>query len=211
MVSKVLYRPFEETDFDTIAMILQAQWHTGDNQEVYNFLEACDDLAYCLINSTFSQVALVDDVPRGIVLARTGERDPAWIRRWARASDDFMTQMRSVDKKALDRYLEFIAATVKITDRLIKEGGVDPASEITLLAVDETARGLGIGSVLLDAARSELSSRGCSQAYLCTDTTCDWKFYEARGMKRVARYSASWEERRLLPREMYLYRMTISD
>ena len=85
MVSRVLYRPFEETDFDTIAMILQAQWHTGDNQEVYNFLEACDDLAYCLSGSTFSQVALVDDVPRGIVLARAGERDPAWVRRWARA------------------------------------------------------------------------------------------------------------------------------
>lgn len=208
MVSKVLYRPFEETDFDSIASILRDKWHSSkDASDVYNFLEACDDLAYCLSCSTFSQVALIDDAPRGIVLARAGKVDDAWERRWKRASDDFMEQMRSVDARALERYRTFIDASTRANSRLIEQSGVDTASEITLLAVDETARGLGIGSLLLDAARSHVAAQGLPEAFLCTDTDCDWRFYEARGMKRIARISTPREERKLLPREMFLYRM----
>lgn len=208
MVSKVLYRPFEESDFDEIARIMQAQWHASEAAAgAYNFLEACDDLAYCLSLSTFSQVALVDDAPRGIVLARAGEADGAWVSRWQAASEDFMEQMHAIDPAALARYRSFIDATVRINDRLVEQSAVDTASEVTLLVVDKTARGLGIGSVLFDAARDHVAAEGLPYAYLATDTDCDWKFYEAHGMKRVARYRTTRDERKLLPREMYLYRM----
>ena len=153
MVSKVLYRPFEETDFDSIATILQDCWHTDGNSEVYNFLEACDDLAHCLSVSTFSQVALVDDAPRGIVLARTGQPDPAWTQRWNEVSYDFFTQMRAIDADALARYERFISLTGGIDENLLRTSGIDGSSEVTLLAVDRNTQGLGIGSVLLDAAR----------------------------------------------------------
>lgn len=207
MVSKVLYRPFEESDFDEIAQIMQAQWHTSEAAAAaYNFLEACDDLAYCLSISTFSQVALVDDTPRGIVLARSGEADGAWVSRWQTAADDFMEQMRAIDPQALARYRSFIDATVRINDRLVEQSAVDTESEITLLVVAKTARGLGIGSVLLDAARDHAAVEGHPYTYLATDTTCDWEFYETHGMKRVARYRTTRDERKLLPREMYLYR-----
>lgn len=211
MVSKVLYRPFEETDFDSIATILQDCWHTNENSEVYNFLEACDDLAHCLSVSTFSQVALVDDAPRGIVLARTGQPDPTWTQRWNEASRDFFTQMRTIDKDALARYEQFISLTGNIDKDLLRTSGIDGSSEITLLAVDHNTQGLGIGSVLLDAAADHIASQGYTQTFLYTDTDCDWKFYERRGLRRAVAHRATRDERKFVPREMYLYRLRLSD
>ena len=165
MVSRVIYRPFEEGDFDALAAILQATWHSESPNEAYNRLEATYDLAHALSISSFSQVVLVDGFPRGIVLARAE------------------------------------------SDRLPYAAAWD---QITLLAVSETTRGMGIGSVLLDAAASYVSSRGARGAFLYTDTDCSWKFYERRGLKRAAAYRASREERKLLPREMYLYGLDLS-
>lgn len=67
---EICYRPFEAPDFDALAEILQPLWHTRSSIERYNFLEACDDLAYCLSVSNFTQVALVDGVPGGALAGR---------------------------------------------------------------------------------------------------------------------------------------------
>lgn len=205
MVSRVLYRPFEEDDFDVLAEILQLQWHTKTENDVFNYLEACDDLAYCLSTSTFSQVALVDGAPRGIALARSGDPESAWSQRWLSASKDFLGQMERLDAQGLARYRAFIDEADRINTQMIREGGVDASSEVVLLAVAESARGLGIGSVLFDAAVDYVAACGHASTYLVTDSTCDWKFYEKRGLRRAAHHRATREERRLVPRDMYVY------
>ena len=205
MVSRVLYRPFEEDDFDVLAEILQLQWHTKTENGVFNYLEACDDLAYCLSTSTFSQVALVDGAPRGIALARSGDPEPAWSQRWLSASKDFLGQMEHIDQQGTERYRAFIDEAERLNTQMIQEGAVDTSSEIVLLAVAESARGLGIGSILFDAAVDYVAACGHATTYLVTDSTCDWQFYERRGLKRVAHHRATREERRLVPRDMYLY------
>lgn len=210
MVSKVSYRPFDETDFDELAAIMQLHWHARSANDAYNYLEACDDLAYCLSTSTFSQVARIDDTPCGIVLARAGAVDGSWERRWLDASSDFMEQMRAIDPEAQRRYRDFIEASVRVNEDMIGLAGINTDSEITLLAVASTAQHLGIGSVLLDAASSYVASCGFTETYLCTDTDCTWKFYEQRGLKRIATHRATREERHLLPREMYLYSLDLS-
>ncbi len=210
MVSSVLYRPFEESDFDTLAGIMQRQWHTRGDGDLYNFLEACDDLAYCLSVSTFSQVALVDGEPRGLVLARSGSPDPAWRERWEQASADFLAQMHEVDTESEQAYRSFIELADSVNRQLVETAQLDCDSEITLLVVDDAARHQGIGSVLIDASISYLSAQGQTRSYLCTDTDCAWEFYERRGMKRLAKHHASWEERKLLPREMYVYGIDLS-
>ena len=83
--------------------------------------------------------------------------------------------------------------------------------EVTLLAVDEEMRGLGVGTVLLDAAVSHLSARGATTAHLYTDATCSYQFYEGRGFKRAATHRANREERRRdMPRETYLYELDLT-
>ena len=76
---------------------------------------------------------------------------------------------------------------------------------------DRDVHGLGVGSVLLDAAVSYLSSRGATRAHLYTDSNCSWKFYELHGFKRAATHRANREERRHdMPRESFLYELDLT-
>lgn len=210
MVSRVIYRPFDEDDFNALTSILKDTWHTYASNQEYNALEAACDLVHSLAISSFSQVVLVDDVPCGIVLARAeGDRLPH-AERCDAAMQTFLKRMRELDSTATDEYLSFLDAEQRVNSRLLEQSGLARASQITLLAVSGAARGLGIGSVLLDAATSYVSSRGAKGLYLYTDTDCSWKFYERRGLKRAAMYRTSREERHVLPREMYLYGLDLS-
>ena len=84
-------------------------------------------------------------------------------------------------------------------------------NEVTLLAVDRDVHGPGVGTVLLDAAVSHLSSLGATRAHLYTDSNCSWKFYELHGFKRTATHRANREERRHdMPRESFLYELDLT-
>lgn len=210
MVSRVLYRPFEESDFDAIASILQRVWHNTTSNDEYNFLEACRDLAHSLSISTFSQVALIDQEPRGIVLARSGEVPAPDCEHWQAIETRLFDRMHDLNARAAEFTRCYARSEVKINNLLLEQSGLSPANQITLLAVDKSVHGLGIGGVLLDAACSYLSAQGGLSAYLYTDSDCSWKFYEHKGLKRAATHKSTREERKLLPREMYLYGLDLS-
>ena len=58
--------------------------------------------------------------------------------------------------------------------------------ELTLFAVDASARGLGIGSRLYRDYLDHLRAHGRSDFYLYTDSLCTYQFYERQGMSRAA-------------------------
>lgn len=210
MVSRVTYRPFDENDFNELATILQDTWHTHVPSPGYGFLEACCDLAHSLAISTFSQVALIDEAPRGIVLARPGSRHTIMDERWHRAWADYCHQMQLAEPQAAAAYDSTVKMMDRTNARLLQSSGLAGSTEITLLAVDKTARGLGIGGVLLDAVTTYLASHGADRAFMYTDTDCTWPFYEHHGFKRAGSYRAKREERKLIPKEMYIYGLDLS-
>lgn len=207
---EICYRPFETPDFDALAEILQPLWHTRSSIERYNFLEACDDLAYCLSVSNFTQVALVDGVPGGVVLARGGSVDTAWAARWQGAARGYLEQMDALDAHSARRYQAHIDLSCRIGDDLVAACGAPAESEVTLLAVHGAARRRGIGATLLEAAAAHLAASGQARLYLSTDTECNWAFYERQGLTRLAAHRASADERELLPEETYLYGLDLA-
>ena len=118
--------------------------------------------------------------------------------------------MDSYDAKAARTFQTWYDGMRKVDERLLASSGLTLDNEITLLVVDPSAQGLGIGTVLFDAASSYYAALGDLKAYLYTDSDCKWSFYELRGMKRLGRYKSTREERSLLPREMYLYGLDLS-
>lgn len=211
MISRVLYRPFDESDFEPCAQIVQDAWHKDSGNEVYNFFEAAADFSCCLSVSTFSQVAVVDGRVCGIVLARTGKRNMKTSDHWAQVEHDIIHQMQQIEPELTDQYLTFIKTQVRINNWLIEQCPQTPPDEITLLAVSSSTRGLGVGSVLLDAACSHVTNQGGTSAYLFTDTDCSYKFYEHRGFKRAAAHKANLNERFCsLPRESFLYTLDLN-
>lgn len=158
MVSRVLYRPFDTEDFDAIALILQQLWHNNSDNDEYNRLEAACDLAYCLSSSTFSQVAVIDGEARGIALARAGQNSGVAINEhWMDTERALLSQMRELEPDACAEYLSFVRATIRTNNRLLESSPLPHDNEVTLLAVDRDVHGLGVGTVLLDAAVSHLS------------------------------------------------------
>lgn len=119
--------------------------------------------------------------------------------------------MRELEPDACAEYLSFVRATIRTNNRLLESSPLPHDNEVTLLAVDRDVHGLGVGSVLLDAAVSYLSSRGATRAHLYTDSNCSWKFYELHGFKRTATHRANREERRHdMPRESFLYELDLT-
>lgn len=211
MVSRVLYRPFEESDFDAVATILQRDWHTDSENDVYNYLEACADLCYCLSESTFSQIALIDDDVRGIVLARAGAPDTCWADRWKGAERDILAQMSAIEPDQTEAYLACTRTQATTNHHLLEQSGISRDDEICLLAVSSAAQGLGIGTILLDAATSYVSAQGATATYLYTDTDCTYTFYEHHNFKRMAQHRANREELRAgLPVRSFLYSLDLS-
>lgn len=58
-------------------------------------------------------------------------------------------------------------------------------AEVTLLLVDETARGCGVGRALFDHAMRRFRDTGVDRYFLFTDTSCNVGFYEHRGLARL--------------------------
>lgn len=162
--------------------------------------------------STFSQVAVIDGEARGISLARAGQTASTSIdEHWMDAERALLSQMRELEPNACAEYLSFVRATIRTNNRLLESSPLPHDNEVTLLAVDQDVHGLGVGTVLLDAAISHLSSRGATSAHLYTDSNCSWKFYELHGFKRTATHRANREERRHnMPRESFLYELDLT-
>ena len=119
--------------------------------------------------------------------------------------------MRELEPEACAEYLSFVRTTIRTNNRLLESSPLPHDNEVTLLAVDPDVHGLGVGTVLLDAAISHLSSRGATSAHLYTDSNCSWQFYELHGFKRTATHRASREERhRNMPRESFLYELDLT-
>lgn len=211
MVSRVSYRPFEDDDFNELAKIVQSTWHAKAPSSLYGYLEACCDLAYCLSVSSFSQVALVDGEPCGIALARGNHIHRRFTEHWEQASIDFNKKLWQADPKFAGGYFASTDAMRRVNGQMLEDSNIPRTYEITLLIVNEEARGSGMGSLLLDALLSYLTSHGAARAYLFTDTESNWQFYERHGFKRRASHRAAWDERKLLPRELYLYEIDLTD
>jgi ribosomal protein S18 acetylase RimI-like enzyme len=63
-----------------------------------------------------------------------------------------------------------------------------PVGRISMLVVDEAARGLGIGTVLLRAAEQALATRGCALIEVTSNVRLikAHEFYERSGFKRTS-------------------------
>lgn len=205
MVSRVTYRPFDEDDFEQLSAIVREAWHNDMPTTELNELAAKNDLAYMLSVSTFSQVALVDGEPCGIVLVCPSGRRATVSRRWLMISENCLRRMRELDPEAAAAHWASIQLAGSKNDKLLEKSGFAGTTEISLLAVSSSKRSMGLGSVLLDAATTYLASHGDGRAFLYTDTNCSWKFYEHHGFKRAAAYRARRDERKLLPKELYVY------
>lgn len=204
----IVYRPVDESDLPALAEILRGLWHTDTPTEEYATLEALHDVLDCLSWSTFAIVAEVDGEAAGICCANTGvNRGNGSFARWGELRDEVELRLQKADPVAAARYRAYLDASYTVNKGLIADAGITHEAEIVLLAIGPRARGLGIGRALIAHATERLREAGAPDAFLFTDTDCDWGFYDHLGLKRAAEHWRGPDDYEGLPEGMFLYRV----
>ena len=203
-MADVRYRAFRKSDFRDLADIVGEFWHERPDKDEQLLLGTID-LATCLRRTTHSQVALADGRPVGMMLVRAGDCGVAAKNFWQRVVQEAFDSLYELDPDLFDQTLARSEAETAINARLLQESGCDERFEIVLFILDSAVRGRGIGCDLFAGAEDYLIEKGAHEAFLYTDESCDWGFYEHRGLRRAAEdHPAPREDAPLLP-GYYLY------
>lgn len=85
----------------------------------------------------------------------------------------------------------------------------DYPAEVALFVISPRAQGLGIGSQLYQRFLKSLKERDVQRYYLFTDTSCNYKFYELKGLKRSCTREYNPQTANHLSLDLYLYTGTV--
>lgn len=108
-------------------------------------------------------------------------------------------------------FFQFIK-TEELDEELLKESGRSYDAELTLLIVRPGMKGAGIGDRLYREVWDYLERENLQTICLFTDSSCNYGFYEHKGMRRIAQKTFYWksedEEKEGIPEEYYLYEVS---
>jgi GNAT superfamily N-acetyltransferase len=130
-------------------------------------------------------VAELDNRPIGIALARFRQPDET-THKWSDLYDRFCTKAEKISSLDINAELTLCAEEKSLTTR----NGQENYEFLELLAVNPDSQGLGIGGMLFTRVENYLRSKGASALCLVTDDGCDWKFYQHKGLVRIASSTA---------------------
>lgn len=182
MSEKITFREFQENDRTSLENIIRGTW----NYDRLCTPKTAQKLASvylnsCLANQTYTQVALIDNKPVGIIMCKNkkSHRCPFKIRiRW-------MVSVISLYTSKEGRRVSKIFECVENIDKeLLKQCSTDYNGELSFFAISEKCRGKGIGKSLFEKAVLYMQSQNIFNFYLFTDTSCNYGFYEHQGMER---------------------------
>lgn len=184
----ISYRSFESQDADDIKRMVDEAFsihrYAPRPQLLHSALEVY--LRECLAASTYAEVAVIDGRTVGVMMGRVAgqPRLPGRFRHhvvaWAHMIKLAITGF--AHRRTLLQHFAFTT-----TYRNLRAQVQTPLTdELTLFAVDETTRGLGVGTALYERFLGHLQDHGRTDFYLYTDSWCTYQFYESRGMTRAA-------------------------
>lgn len=164
-------------------------------------------LADVLSESSRIWVAEVSGVPVGIAAVKNNRRKifrPGYRFRRLLAGARIL-----LGGQGRTEFLQFIKMEA-LDKELLSASGMEFDAELTFLVVDPDYKGWGIGGRLYRLFTDYLKYENLNSFYLFTDSSCDFTFYEHKGLKRLAAKTFYWAEEAdgeevKIPEEYYLY------
>ncbi len=205
----VIYRDLEERDIDELALLLASIWWASPDGVQADLEFGTVDLANLANRATFAQVAEMDGEVIGYIAARCGNPDFETKNYWRKLGRDAYSKIEEKSYAAAKDLADYYVFEEHAHNVMLNQCDEDLSNELVLFAVADKARGRGVGSTLLKLATDYLKSQGAKNAFLFTDTSCNWQYYEKRGMERIAKYKSSEKEiAEGRPCELYIYKFT---
>lgn len=182
MNTPITFREYQNQDFNALADIVRKTW---------KYDEFCSPRAAralgriylnsCLANQTFTQVALRNGVPSGIIMCKNMQTYRPRLKYRLRLAGSIAAFLMSKDGRAASRLYKDID---RIDRDLLDNCKETYDGEIAFFAVDSECRGLGIGKQLFEAALRYMEKQQIRRFFLFTDTSCNYGFYEHQGLVR---------------------------
>ena len=182
-------RTMRRSDLPSIEQLTCDMWYADYEPRIGAAL-AHIDVEHCLARTTFAKVAELDGEIVGFILASIAAHTSkdSELRHSAKMAGAALTLLTDeAGRRALDEFIRI----ARVDDQLLREAGPFDA-EVVLFVLAPAARGHGLGKRLFGAVMEHFAQNGIDEYFLYTDTTCDYTFYEHRGL----------EQRGALPLEM---------
>lgn len=182
MNESVTFREFEESDRLAIEQIIRKTWNYDRfcTPKIAKRL-ASVYLSNCLTNQTYTQVALVNNFPVGIIMGKNRATHKCPLSLRLKMIKDTIKLLISKEGRKVSKIFSNVDG---IDKELLSLCSTDYQGELAFFAINKNYRGKGIGKALFEKVKEYMRSQNIHNFYLFTDTSCNYGFYEHQGMKR---------------------------
>ncbi|MGL4451067.1 MAG: GNAT family N-acetyltransferase [Sarcina sp.] len=182
MKGKIKFREYKKDDCIYLENIIRKTWE----YDLFCSEKVAKDmaslyLASCLASQTYTRVALIDNEPVGIIMARN-------IKKYRMSFRNGVNQIKKGLKLYLNKEgrntLKFFSGINDLDKELLSKRNKSYDGEVAFFVVNEKCRGTGIGKALFNFVIEYFKKENIKEFYLYTDDTCNYGFYEHQGLLR---------------------------
>lgn len=185
MKRTVVYRPFEQRDTAHLAEVISQSWSYEkmfSKNTAYHFSHIF--LYYELSRQSSNRVVEVEGRAAGIITS-------AFKSKHKRRGFYIMKVLKhglqmAVTAEGRNVLLNYVKAVDELNSRMLNSLNEPFKAELSLFAVSPSLLGLGTGSALFNDLLLQLKKNQIETYYLYTDTTCNFGFYDYKGLERAS-------------------------
>lgn len=184
MNSEIIFRKFKRKDRKAIWQMISEAWKYEEfaSTKVAKKL-AKVFLSSCLTNQTYTQVALADEIPVGVIMGKNNESCKcSLLYKISYAFSVFRLMLSKEGRKTSKIFSEVHDVDKRLLYEQEKKKSYQ--GELVFFVVSSKARGMGIGRQLFERFKNYMEESHVKRFFLFTDTSCNYGFYEHHGLKR---------------------------
>ena len=179
-MNAVIYRPYKRQDFKAVSSIINIIWKHESYYSPKTAVRLSEAyLRLCLTEQTFTQVALADGKPIGIIMGNHIRRHRCPLVLRLQAGWSVLVLSMTAEGRRSWRFLEEID---RIYAALLSGQPQEYKGELSFFAIHPDYHGQGIGRELFSRFCIYMERENIQHFYVFTDTSCNYGFYEHQGM-----------------------------
>lgn len=200
----IKFRNFQNTDATYLAELIARTWNYNELTNEKVAIQMANVFMYsCLANQTFTRVAQENGQILGVIMGKK-------IKDFKPTSNYSMKLFSSIIKLLASKEGRIVAKTfssiMRIDQLLLNKANNTYEGELAFFAVDPAHQGRGVGNNLFRSFDEYCKQESIDNFYLFTDTSCNYQFYEHRGMQRVQTIEHNFKTNKIdVSMQFYIY------
>lgn len=188
MKKNIKYRQIEKKDINELAAVINESWDYEkmfSKKTAYHFSHVF--LYFELARQSFTQIAEVDGAAAGVIIGHIKHKPKYNWRYYPKLL--WHGAMLLTSREGRDVLMNYANEVDSLNKKMMKQVDDSFNTELSLFAVSPKTQGLGVGSTLYQYFMNKLKQEQIGKFFLYTDTTCNFRFYDHKGLKKI--FSAS--------------------